>query len=283
MSFGTDLSNEFHKLTTPGKYQEVELIAKLQDAFINLAHGKYRYEVEIIHGNRSLIEFRYNANWATNVPMGTTRSCELSDMLFVVFSQKHNEIRLMYMQNKKGESSRKFKADLVQLCLLKNRCQITSRQLPECVFGDRLILQNALLPSVGSYGVFYENNNAVDMAYYPASRISPLTAMAKTLNRKAQYACYRFGQIIPIGSYTESQGEETIERFANALVDMQIGTPITRSHPACGLVLAFLCAAMPHFKETTFCSEWGVPLENTAHSFSELPFACVIDADAILG
>lgn len=51
MSFGKDLTKEFRKLTRNGEFQEVELITKLQEAFINLANGKYHYAIDIIHGS----------------------------------------------------------------------------------------------------------------------------------------------------------------------------------------------------------------------------------------
>lgn len=283
MCFGNDLACEFQKLIRNGKYQEVELITKLQDALINLANEKYHYAIDIIHGERSMVEFQYNENWVAGLPMGTMCKCEMSDMMFIVFSEKHDDIRLMYMQNKKGKSSRKFKADLVQLCLLKNRCEITSLRLPTCAFGDRQVLQNALLPSVGSYGVFYPENNAIDMAYYPAANISLITANAKKADRMVRFNRDRFGQTDKMGSYEENQGEETLNNFGNALVDMKIGTPILRRGFACDAVLSFLCNNIPRFSETRFVAQRDFVNNNVAHDFSGIPFACVIDADALQG
>lgn len=283
MYFGKDLSDEFHKLTKSGEYQEVELITKLQDAFINLANSNYHYALDIIHGNRSMVDFQYNANWATDIHMGVVCRCELSDMLFIVFSEADDQIRLMYMQNKKGKTSRKFKADLGQLCLLKNRCEIISPRLPACAFGDRRILQDALLPSVGSYGVFYKDNNATDMAYYPATNISPITVIARKSDRIVQFNRTRFGQTENIGYYKESQGEKTLRDFADALIDMEIGTPIMRGDPTYDAVLSFLCDKIPRFRETRFITEWDRVRHDVAPDYSGIPFACVINADVIRG
>lgn len=96
---------------------------------MNLANGKYHCAIDIIHGSRSLVDFEYNASWIRNLSAGDTITRELSDMMFLVFSKRCKCIRLMYMQNKKGDSSTKFKADMLQLCLLKNRCVITSSDL----------------------------------------------------------------------------------------------------------------------------------------------------------
>lgn len=105
-------------------------------------------------------------------------------MVFLVFNKRCKCIRLMYMQNKKGDSRTKFKADMLQLCLLKNCCIITSSDLPACTSGDAYILQDAILPSVGSYGVFYNDNKVTDMAYYPASNVKPITGYAANITER---------------------------------------------------------------------------------------------------
>lgn len=282
MCFGKDLSNEFHKLTKSGEYQEVELITKLQDAFINLANGKYHYAIDIIHGNRSLVDFEYDALWLQNILPGETFTRELSDMMFLVFSKKHKHIRLMYMQNKKGDSSTKFKADLAQLCLLKNRCVITSADLPVCTFGDPQILNNAILPSVGSYGVFYNVNNVTDMAYYPASNVSPITSIAMGISRKAHFDYTRFGSTVKKGLYKENQGEETLECFSDALIGMEIGTPITPRHHAYRSIVSFLGANSKCFLQSGFEENYDYPRGHYPLHLAEIPFVCVINAEALI-
>lgn len=282
MCFGKDLSNEFHKLTKNGEYQEVELITKLQDAFINLANGKYHYAIDIIHGSRSFADFQYNAPWLQNVSSGETFTRELSDMMFLVFSKKHKHIRLMYMQNKKGDSSTKFKADLLQLCLLKNRCVISSPNLPACTFGDSRILTDALLPSVGSYGVFYNTNDVTEMAYYPASNVSPVTGFAASTNRKVYFDYTRFGITETKGLYEENQGEENIEYFSDALVGMEIGTPITPKHPAYRSIVSFLKANSVCFQQSGFEENYDYPRDREPLRFARTHFMCVINAEALM-
>lgn len=282
MSFGKDLSYEFQKLTQNGEFQEVELITKLQDAFINLANGKYHYAIDIIHGSRSFVDFEYNAPWLQNVSSGETFTRELSDMMFLVFSKKHKHIRLMYMQNKKGDSSTKFKADLLQLCLLKNRCVISSPNLPGCTFGDSRILADALLPSVGSYGVFYNTNDVTEMAYYPASNVSPVTEFAASTNRKAYFNYTRFGITETKGFYEENQGEENLEFFSDALVGMEIGTPITTIHPAYRSIVSFLRENSPCFLQAGFEGDYDYRRDHDSLRFAGIPFVCVIDAEIIL-
>ena len=256
MSFGNDLTKEYQKLTRNGESQEVELITKLKGAFINLANGKYHYAIDIIHGSRNIVDFEYNASWIRNISAGDTITRELSDMMFLVFNKSCKCIRLMYMQNKKGDSSTKFKADMLQLCLLKNRCVITSSDLPACTFGDAYILQDAILPSVGSYGVFYSENKVTDMAYYPASNVKPITEYAASINRKAKFDGAKFSQKEMNGLYIEDQGERNLKDFSDALIGMEIGTPITPKHPAYGSILSFLRENSVSFAQSALKKLW---------------------------
>ena len=188
MSFGTDLSKEFYKLTNNVMLDEVCLFTKLQDAFINLkSSSTYQYAIDIIHGNKSFVDFNFNSTWVSTMSYGQSVTRELADMMFVIYSHKRNQIRITYMQNKKGVADNKFKADLCQLHLLSQREHITSTTLPDCLFGDPDMLSHAILPSVGSYGVFYKCNQGVEMSYYPACLISPCSLIGKSVTRMAEY------------------------------------------------------------------------------------------------
>ena len=95
MSFGKDLSNEFYKLTRNVKFDEVDLFTKLQDAFINLkSMNSYQYAIDIIHGAKSYVDFNFNSHWVSNIPFGASKTRELADMLFVVYSTYRNMIRI---------------------------------------------------------------------------------------------------------------------------------------------------------------------------------------------
>ena len=85
----------------------------------------------------------------------------MSDLVFIVYSKYKKECRLTYMQNKlevRFIKKRKptFFLDSVQLGLLKGRPKIeisgSRKKLPAMVVHQR-ILKDALLASVGSYGV----------------------------------------------------------------------------------------------------------------------------------
>ena len=227
MSFGKDLSIEFEKLTAGVFYPEEDLFCKFQDALLALKnhYPKYRYAVDIIHGRKSHVDFAYKGSAISSISYGTTKTKEMADMMFVVLGNRFSEIRLTYLQNKKGSSSTRFKADLLQLYLLKERPQIISSPLPQCAFNDSDILHNAILPSVGSYGVFYENGSSVEMSYIPAGNILPLRKTGKSIVRSAQTSKSNFGKIKTISGFEESQGEETVHDFGESLIAMTIGTP----------------------------------------------------------
>ena len=156
MSFGTDLTKEFYKLTGKKFLDEICLFTKLQDAFINLKYLKYFHALDIIHGNKSKVEFKFNSNWVRSITPGTTKECELADMMFITYSPNQKNMRLCYMQNKKSShnSNSRFNTNLFQLHLLSQREPITSTPLPACVFNDPYILSNA-------FCVFYENSGII--------------------------------------------------------------------------------------------------------------------------
>ncbi len=279
MTFGELLSKEFNKLTKDGKFCEVELFTKLQDAFINLSI-EYPGTIEIIHGDRSFVNFECTAAYVPKTFIGTTVTRELSDMMFIVFSKFKKDIRLMYLQNKKGLTATKFQAELLQLNLLKERLSLSSFNLPSCVFGNENILSDAILPSVASYGVFYQNpvDKKTDMAYYPASNLTVNLPAGTGKTRNAYYNKALFGEKLTIKDYEESQGEPTLNEFGNALIDMLIGTPVLSMEKPCISLLSYLHNFSPNFRESKFPYDL---FDNSNHNKKDIsvPFVCIINAD----
>ena len=285
MSFGTDLSKEFNKLTNNVMLDEVCLFTKLQDAFINLRsiNPTYQYAIDIIHGHKSYVDFQFNSTWVSTIPFGQSVKCELADMMFVIYSKRLNQIRITYMQNKKGRTDNKFNADLYQLHLLSQREHITSPKLPDCLFGDPDMLSHAILPSVGSYGVFYKCNHYVEMSYYPACLISPSSLTGKSKTRTAEYDKSNYGSTIKIHTYFECQGTCKIEDFGNALVNMQIGTPILKGTSAHKKLLIFLSHYVADIMQSSWIEEYtGYPHETNQQPWTpSVPVIYAINADKI--
>lgn len=284
MSFGTDLSKEFHKLTNGVMLDEVCLFTKLQDTFINLkANSKYHSAIDIIHGNKSLVEFKFNSSWASKITPRQSVIRELADMLFVIYSPRKRIIRITYMQNKKGTTANKFKADLCQLHLLSQRERIISTPLPECLFGDPEILSSALLPSVGSYGVFYKDNIDIEMSYYPAKQIHPCQDKGKSVVRTAEYDQNNFNKPARINGYDEIQGTSSLKDFGDALVNMQIGTPITSGMVVFKELIIFLLDNVESLRQSPWFNEYGDYLDANDRRYQHSPvpvtYAINIDKD----
>ena len=258
MSFGADLSQEFHKLTHNVKFDEVCLFTKLQDAFINLksSNSTYQYAIDIIHGHKSHVDFKFNNTWVSTTTYGKPVTRELADMMFVIYSHQKNQIRITYMQNKRGASDYKFKADLYQLHLLSYREHITSIKLPDCLFGDPDMLSHAILPSVGSYGVFYKCNQWFEMSYYPACLISPCNPVGQSVTRTAEYGTNNYGHTPVINGYIECQGTPSLSEFGDALISMQIGTPIYRGMTSHKELIKFLSKNVSGFMQGLWTEEY---------------------------
>lgn len=225
MPFGSDLRNEFYRLTGRTFSQETVLFTKLQDAFFNLSiyYPQYQNYIDIIHGYKGMVTFKYHGTAITSIRTGSTQKRELADMMFLVLSAENDQIRLVYLQNKKGLSPVKFKADLLQLYLLKERCEVDAVN-PEVILNDSTILKGDF-DSVGSYGVFYqkEGSGDIEMSYYPASCLTLKTKTGLSIQRTAYYDSSNFGQIHMVGTEYESIGERNILDFATSLVEMKIG------------------------------------------------------------
>lgn len=222
MSFGTDLKEKFDLLTKGSKYIEVELFTKLQDALLLLEKSYGPYGVKLIHGDRSKVTFTVSSNHVHGT-IGTKKKRELADMLFIVMSPTKREIRLFFLQNKSYDDFMlysAFKADLMQLDLLKNRLEFEH--------GGRKsrILQKAQLPSIASYGVFYcDGKLNYEMAYMPADAIDPINSPGMAITRTVRSNA-AWGLQFDINGYKQLDGCTTLAEFADGMIDMTIGEPI---------------------------------------------------------
>ena len=231
MSFGDELSSEFYlesrKIT--GKYTEEKLFKAMQAAFENLSH-RYSLRCGVTHGGKSLVEFYEMAStrFFYAKDRGKTVKCELADLLIV--SVNTREMRICCLQNKfeKGKkrmsSVDSFYADMRQFYLLNKR------PVFELAGRKSTLLNTAICPSVGSYGVFYSSGADFEMNYYSAEVLNFVTTKAKGRRRKvimdpgtSKIKSYiHYGKIV-----NECQYTDTIKEFGNAAEKMTIGTPFS--------------------------------------------------------
>lgn len=228
MGLGCDLKNEFYRLTRNGNFDEVELFTKLQDSFIELSCKTVGYNISLVHGNRSLVSFEISESWMNQIVAGTTKICELSDMLFVIYDTKKAHCRMFFMQNKNDDRvlSEKFKADLVQLDLLSHRSQFTDIRSGNV----SSIFLNAEVNSITTYGVFHRKGICYDMKCYSADLIEPVTQKGESEKRVVQFkgTLGKIRHSINRG-IEDYEGLAGLEEFGTAIENLKIGEPIGKS------------------------------------------------------
>lgn len=228
MGLGRDLRNEFYKLTRNGKFDEVELFTKLQDSFIELSCKTAGYNISLIHGNSSLVDFEISKMWMDKIKPKTIKTCELSDMLFVIYDTKKTHCRMFFMQNKSDDRAlnEKFQADLVQLDLLNNRSEFKDRRSGK--YSN--ILSSADVESITTYGVFHKKGIYYDMKCYSADLVEPIRANGVSEKRIVQFNG-TLGQIriSTKGKLEDYEGLENLEKFGTAIEELRIGQPIGKS------------------------------------------------------
>ena len=225
MSFGQDLKDMFDVLTKGSHYIEVELFTKLQDALLLLEKRYGPYGIKLIHGERSKVTFTVCEDWVSGAK-ASVKKRELADMFFIVLSPSAKKIRCFFLQNKScrnfltSRSTHYFYADLIQLDLLKNRSEFKYNE-KECS-----ILSSAKLSSIASYGVFYHDGNFnYDMAYIPGDKIKPVNTFGKALIRSVKCKAL-WNKVVSINGNSQLDGCETMIKFADGMINMNIGEPI---------------------------------------------------------
>lgn len=148
-------------LTIPERKEEVLLFRAMMDYFrYHPNHCAAVVETEETHQH-----YVY--------PLGHKPYCEISDVLFIIFSRQHDIVRMTHLQAKNKKDIVlpayiyplfEFELDPRQYGLLHNRLWFTKRgnsRYPEETFSHP-----EFSDSIASYGVFYtDNNNEKQLAY----------------------------------------------------------------------------------------------------------------------
>lgn len=232
--FASSLVTEFQQCVHANpKQSEEDLFLALRCSLCRLST---RFNVEVYHGTSHLVQFS-NAL----PPLPNPAKCELADLMFLVMGPSRNvPMRLSFMQAKKikvpiagkppvsvNGATLRFDANIKQWHLLANRPQL------DCVpplLPPRDLLNGALLSSVGTFGIFYQDiSGHVDMCYARAIEIVPLPSNRRSPVRPhlLQYPTQTKHQVVTaIGTYAEASATRTLRRFAGYLWNMRIGTPL---------------------------------------------------------
>ena len=149
------------------------------------------------------------------------------------------------------------------------------------MFGNPEMLSKALLPSVGSYGVFYKDIIDIEMSYFPAVQIHPCREKGKSVIRMAEYDRNNFNKPSFINGYNEIQGTSNLKDFGDALVNMKIGTPITSGMVLFKELIIFLLDNVENLRQSPWFNEYGYYLnandKRSQHSHIPVTYAINID------
>ncbi len=227
MTTGLKLKRAFFN-ESKGKIGEIALFQAFIRAFNVLGSDALAKEY---HGSRYQVTF--NAARGAGRP---TPRCELCDVMIVHYPANNaSAARITFNQAKVTTNAlgcsrssiaagrESFRANLEQWDLLSNRPSINPATK---TFNPPIdLLSGAILPSVGTFGVFYPSGASFDFAYFVASELTPLTngyRRSGTLQWAAPLNVTR-----SIAGHEEVTGTCCLLTFGDALEQSQIGTPIT--------------------------------------------------------
>jgi hypothetical protein len=228
MIFAMTLASAWSIESSKSKFSEVQQFRALMRSFKSLGG---QFKLEEFHGMKHQVIFNGKGSWGR-----PSARCEISDLLIVSYKTNPEfQVRLTLLQAKKSDDKHinlcdgfpnsipyiEFKANLEQWDLLSRRPNVLPYPPFDC---HPEVLSGAILPSIGSLGVFHRKpGNIYDFFYMAADVAEPLTSPK---NKYAKLKTKSGKRNRTINGYTECAYACCLEIFAQALYDMQIGTPI---------------------------------------------------------
>lgn len=228
-AFGVELEAAFRAEAKLSTFSEVQLFRALIRAF-----GKLRktFHLEEYHGPKHQVLFNGKGAWGR-----TPARCELCDVLFVAYRTKPSiEVRLTFLQAKLSKEKHPtlcssypaktdaldFKANLEQWDLLHRRPDI----LPVPPFqAPSVLLQDTVLPSVGSFGVFHRTAPGhIDFFYASADSLSVVGTPTTKNGRLATDG--KQSPTRKLNGHDETTFCCCLPLFGRSLYSMEIGTPV---------------------------------------------------------
>ncbi|MBY6189236.1 hypothetical protein KUV22_02280 [Microbulbifer agarilyticus] len=227
MVTGIKLQHAFQKQSI-GARGEIALFRAFIQAFNGLGAEALAKEY---HGNRYQVIFQQARGAGRPLPR-----CELCDVLIINYpAGDPTAARITFNQAKvsskqfgcrggvRGKPYR-FRGNLEQWDLLSNRPLISPATRTFLPPAD--LLSGSLLPSVGTFGVFYPVGAGFDFAYFVADGLSALN------NGSGRSGTLEWNnpvhQLRKISGYTEVTGTCCMQTFGDALLSGHVGTPISQ-------------------------------------------------------
>ncbi|QDW67903.1 hypothetical protein FPZ22_08130 [Luteimonas granuli] len=200
------------------------------------------------HGNRYQVTFQQARGAGRSTPR-----CELCDVLIIHYPAGNpSAARLTFNQAKAASKPLgclglaslhqpySFGANLEQWDLLSNRPLV--RPATKTFQPPSDLLSGALLPSVGSFGVFYPASAGFEFAYFVADRLNPLRN-GPSRSGTLQWT-HPLHQLRKVAGYTEVLGTCCIRKFGEALELGHVGTPVLHLLSRSAELRAWLAGAL---------------------------------------
>lgn len=215
--------------TSKGNLSEVNLFRQMMFAF------KFFYGATVIvnETHQNYVGFD-TTNPKTNSPEHN-KTKEISDLHIITYSPKRKIARETYLQAKVARGTDglqpngtfTFHGDWFQYDLLSRRPQLlypSKKKAYWRLWCNPDFLHSAILPSIGSYGVFYQDQNKqIDFAYQPANVLNlqtPYTTIGQfCINTNLQK--YNSPNIIPDLQYSYD-----VDEFEYAVTHNLLGSPL---------------------------------------------------------
>jgi hypothetical protein len=235
VAFARHFQNAFLRESSSSTFTEVEQFRALMRAFSSM---KPTFYLEEFHGFKRQVYFD-----TTHVWQRKRARCELCDVLLIVYSTTGGfSVRMTLLQAKLSRKAhttassvsagqiepQDFKGNFEQWNLLSARPAL----IATTVFDPPpALLSGALLPSVGSFGVFHKlPSRQVDLFYVSADCLSPTSTPPRPDTRLGRLATKHGGPAQrTVGSWSEVAYCPTALDFARSLYELSIGTPVVFS------------------------------------------------------
>jgi hypothetical protein len=217
-------------------YTEIDLFRNMSSILSS------KYQVSFIEETH-LQKVVYNSQ---QINQAATR--EISDLWIIAFSPSQTRARMTFLQAKYHRAildsmNTKFSGDYFQYELLSTRPTLSSIVGIKCNF-PLDILSFSCCDSVGSYGVFFiDNNNQIDLAYCTANHLttnSPLPAFYTSTTAPVKldipYSPVNQYTLCSFQTHSELISCFDIDSFTQSLINLEIGAELI-PYP---IILAFV-------------------------------------------
>lgn len=234
--FAAKLEKVWNTESSKSNFSEIQQFRALMRSFHSIGSS---FKVEEFHGMKHQVIFNGQGSWGR-----APARCEISDLLIISYKKNPKfQSRATLLQAKKSNDKHlnlcngfpnsipytDFKANLEQWDLLSRRPHV----IPYTPFACHPeILSGAILPSIGSLGVFYKiSSKNYGFFYMSADAAEPLSSPR---HKHAKLKTKTLKSSRKINGYAECTYACCLFTFAKALYNLEVGTPIEPENTVSG-------------------------------------------------